>query len=49
VHLVDDLGLGYSDVAGSYCLKTGTEYDQQAAWSSMDCDRFSENCGDADS
>lgn len=37
-HLVDDLGLGAAELAGSYCIREGSEYDEVAAAVSPLCD-----------
>jgi hypothetical protein len=36
-HLIDDVGLGSSQLAGSYCVKKGAEYDEALAETSPDC------------
>ena len=36
-HLIDDIGLGRSQMAGGYCVKTGTEYNEAAAKGSPTC------------
>lgn len=44
--LVDDLGLGKGQLAGSYCIKAGTDYDPGDPAVS-ECDASLANCGDA--
>jgi hypothetical protein len=49
-HLIDDVGLGSSQLAGSYCIKKGTRYNEAEAEASADC--FPQRghpsyCGDA--
>ncbi len=44
--LVDDLGLGKGQLAGSYCIKEGTAYEKTNA-SSTKCDSSTYNCGSA--
>ncbi len=41
--LLDDLGLGSPELAGSYCIKNGTKYDKAAA--SSECSPALVNCG----
>jgi hypothetical protein len=36
-HLIDDLGLGNTELLGSYCIKRGTEYDEAETEGSADC------------
>jgi hypothetical protein len=36
-HLIDDIGLGRAQMAGGYCVKTGTEYNEAAAKGSATC------------
>jgi len=36
-HLIDDVGLGSSQLAGGYCVKKGTEYDEAETEASPDC------------
>lgn len=42
--LVDDLGLGRGQLAGSYCIRDGTEYDPQAS-DRAECSSGRGNCG----
>jgi len=44
VQLVDDLGLGKGDLAGSYCILNGTQYDKTRP-PSVACDAAQKNCG----
>lgn len=43
--LVEDLGLGKGQLAGSYCVKNDTQYDSQSA-ASTKCDPSQGNCDD---
>jgi hypothetical protein len=43
VELVKDLGLGSGQLAGSYCVKDGTEYNSTQA-TGVQCSRASANC-----
>ncbi len=43
--LFDDLGLGNTDLAGSYCIKRGTTFDETAP-PGRNCSRTNENCGE---
>jgi hypothetical protein len=45
--LLKDIGLGSKELAGSYCVKDGTQYDPNAA-AGLTCDRGQMNCGNAD-
>jgi uncharacterized OB-fold protein len=45
--LLKDIGLGSSELAGSYCIKTGTDYDPKAA-ASPDCNAKNQDCGNPD-
>jgi hypothetical protein len=36
-HLIDDVGLGSTQLAGSYCVKKGTQYNEAEAEVSPDC------------
>jgi hypothetical protein len=45
--LVDDIGLGHAELAGSYCIKVGTAFsDPTALASGPTCDRALHNCDD---
>jgi hypothetical protein len=44
--LLKDIGLGSSELAGSYCIKTGTEYNKAAT--SPSCNRANGDCGNPD-
>lgn len=44
--LVDDLGLGKGQLAGSYCIKEDTEYDEQSAENTL-CRTSGATCGSA--
>jgi len=44
VELVEDLGLGADQLAGSYCIKEGTRYNTQQSVG-MKCDKNAKNCG----
>jgi hypothetical protein len=46
VDVVPNLGLGSSNLSGSYCIPTGTAYNS-AGISRTTCDRSSLSCGDA--
>lgn len=45
--LLKDIGLGSKELAGSYCIKDGTQYDPNAA-NGAACDRSLGNCGNPD-
>jgi hypothetical protein len=45
VKLVDDIGKGGGQLAGSYCIKDGTDFNQ-ATLNRTKCDPLSQNCGD---
>jgi hypothetical protein len=36
-HLVDDVGLGHTELTGSYCVKAGSEYDEIETEGSPQC------------
>jgi hypothetical protein len=36
-HLIDDVGLGSTQLAGAYCIKKGTRYNEAEAEASPDC------------
>lgn len=44
--LLKDIGLGDKELAGSYCIKQGTEYVENQ--STRDCDRNKMECGNLD-
>jgi len=44
VELVEDLGLGAGQLAGSYCIKEGTRYNTQQSVGTK-CDKNAKNCG----
>lgn len=46
-HLVDDIGLGHAELAGSYCIQAGTAVDDATALESAPaCDAALHNCDD---
>lgn len=45
--LLKDIGLGDKELAGSYCIKNGTEYDDTAGSGRL-CDRAKLECGNPD-
>lgn len=45
VELVDDIGLGKGQLAGSYCVKNGTKYEGANTASGSDCNPAAANCG----
>lgn len=44
VELVEDLGLGSGQLAGSYCIKEGTRYSTKTD-TTNECDKSLKNCG----
>ena len=46
--LLKDIGLGDKELAGSYCIKDGTEYVSDAIGSGRECDRAKLECGNPD-
>lgn len=44
--LLKDIGLGDKELAGSYCIKQGTEYNENE--STRNCDRAKMECGNLD-
>ncbi len=42
--LVDNLGLGKGQLAGSYCIREGSEYNKDAVIKSSVCEHGKENC-----
>ncbi len=45
--LIDNVGLGNAQLAGAYCIKKGTKFDQVTAEASPKCDLLVKNCGEA--
>lgn len=45
--LLKDIGLGSKELAGSYCVKEGTQYDPNAT-AGTQCERTKSNCGNPD-
>jgi hypothetical protein len=46
--LLRDVGLGSSELAGSYCIKAGTAYDSFDFTPAAPCDPAKRDCGNAD-
>ena len=48
VHLIDDIGLGSTQLAGGYCVKSGSEFDEAKAEASPECHCGTFDCGGSD-
>jgi hypothetical protein len=44
--LLRDIGIGPTELNGSYCIRAGTEYDHATFAPGAPCDRAQRNCGD---
>jgi hypothetical protein len=44
--LVEDLGLGVSQLSGSYCVRSGTAYDELNKPASIPCSLAAKDCGE---
>jgi hypothetical protein len=48
VELLPDIGVGPSELTGSYCVKAGTAYDQRSFLPQGSCDIAKHDCGNED-